>query len=446
MRRVITYGSFDKLHYGHIRLLKRARQLGDYLVVGVTSDDYDKTRGKINLSQSLPERIEAVRSTGLADLIIIEEYEGQKIDDIKRYDIDIFTVGSDWEGKFDYLKEFCKVIYLPRTEGISSSSIRSKEQNLRIGFIGSDESRILNKYCSEAKFVNGATVSALCTKDTELKREHHDIPIVETYDELLSVSDAVYVLSHPTQHYRQIRLAIDQGKHVLVEMPVVLSCLQFDELVNAAERNEVVLMPAMKTAYATAYNRLLLLLKSGAIGKIISVDATCTSIRDITKEHISSGEVWNSICAWGPTALLPVFQILGTEYLNSDITSLYLDKEHNFDAFTKVDFCYKEAVASIKVARGVKSEGDLVVSGSEGYIYVPSPWWKTDYFEVRYEQQNNNRRYFYQLDGEGIRYELVAFLKAINTMKSQDYIERPVARQITKVIEDFYSGSVHEIS
>ncbi|MCF0226932.1 MAG: adenylyltransferase/cytidyltransferase family protein, partial [Methanobrevibacter sp.] len=125
MKKVITYGTYDLFHYGHERLLERAKELGDYLIVGVTADDFDKTRGKINVHQPLIERIESVRSTGLADEIIVEEYEGQKIDDIKRKEIDIFTVGSDWVGKFDYLKEYCDVVYLDRTEGISSSDIRS---------------------------------------------------------------------------------------------------------------------------------------------------------------------------------------------------------------------------------------------------------------------------------------------------------------------------------
>ena len=106
MTTVITYGTYDLLHYGHIRLLERAKALGDYLIVGVTADDFDKTRGKINVQQSLMERIEAVKATGLADEIIVEEYEGQKIDDIRKYNIDIFTVGDDWVGKFDYLKEY----------------------------------------------------------------------------------------------------------------------------------------------------------------------------------------------------------------------------------------------------------------------------------------------------------------------------------------------------
>lgn len=135
MKKVITYGTFDLLHYGHQRLLERAKQLGDYLIVGITSDDYDRTRGKINVQQSLSERIAAVRKTGLADKIIVEEYEGQKIDDIKKYGIDIFTVGSDWVGKFDYLNAYCKVIYLDRTKGISSSEIRQKGRNLTMGII-----------------------------------------------------------------------------------------------------------------------------------------------------------------------------------------------------------------------------------------------------------------------------------------------------------------------
>ena len=112
MKKVITYGTFDLLHHGHIRLLQRAKALGDYLIVGVTADSFDLARGKINVQQPLMERIEAVRHTGLADKIVIEEYEGQKIDDIRRYDIDIFTVGSDWAGRFDYLKEYCDVVYL----------------------------------------------------------------------------------------------------------------------------------------------------------------------------------------------------------------------------------------------------------------------------------------------------------------------------------------------
>ena len=144
MIKVITYGTYDLLHYGHIRLLKRAKALGDYLIVGVTADSFDVARGKINVRQTLMERIEAVKATGLADEIVIEEYEGQKIDDIRRFGVDIFAIGSDWKGHFEYLKEFCKVVYLDRTQGISSSELRAEKRELRIGLVG--ESGILNKF------------------------------------------------------------------------------------------------------------------------------------------------------------------------------------------------------------------------------------------------------------------------------------------------------------
>ena len=169
MVKVITYGSYDLLHYGHVRLLERAKAMGDYLIVGVTSDDYDKTRGKINVQQSLMERVEAVRATGIADEIIIEEHEGQKIEDIRKYDIDIFTIGSDWKGYFDYLNEYCQVVYLPRTEGISSSEIREKNRSVSLGLVG--EASFLNKVWREAKMVNGIHIEALCTKRPEVKTE-----------------------------------------------------------------------------------------------------------------------------------------------------------------------------------------------------------------------------------------------------------------------------------
>ena len=142
MKKVITYGTFDLIHRGHIRLLERAKELGDYLIVGVTADGFDQARGKINVSQSVNERIEGVRATGLADEIIVEEYEGQKIDDIRRLGIDVFTVGSDWQGHFDYLSEYCDVVYLDRTQGISSTEIRSDRKPIAIGFVGAAQESV----------------------------------------------------------------------------------------------------------------------------------------------------------------------------------------------------------------------------------------------------------------------------------------------------------------
>jgi choline-phosphate cytidylyltransferase len=439
MKKVITYGTYDLLHYGHIRLLERAKALGDYLIVGVTADSFDMARGKLNVEQSLMERIEAVRATGLADEIIVEEYEGQKIDDIRRFGVDIFAIGSDWRGKFDYLSEFCQVVYLDRTEGISSTDLRAKEHSLRLALVG--ESPILNKFERESHFVNGITISGICTADDfYLSKEVKALACkTNNLQELLSVSDAIYVISHPSLHYEQIKLALQQGKHVLCESPITLQVEQWDELQQLASQNNCVLMDSLKTAYSTAYYRLLLLAKSGRIGDIISVDAVCTSMAnfEMNKDRGLSN-IWNSICAWGPTALLPIFQLLGHDYVDKRIVSHMDQHTPHFDLFTKIAFVYPHAVASLKVGQGVKSEGELVISGTKGYIYVPAPWWKTDYFEIRYENPSDNRRYFYQLDGEGIRYELVSFVKSIQQNSKSFYLEDSISRAIVATLSDFY--------
>ena len=435
MTKVITYGTYDLLHYGHIRLLERAKSLGDYLIVGVTADDFDKTRGKINVQQSLSERIEAVRRTGIADEIIAEEYEGQKIDDIIKYDVDIFTVGSDWDGYFDYLKEYCEVVYLPRTEGVSSSEIREKKRSIRVGIIG--DSKYLRKIIDESKYVNGLRLSGVCTTKPELFTGKLET-VTSSVDELLEMSDALYIHAHPRDHYELAKKAILAGKHVLCESPVALTGKQCEELFDLAREHNVILTDALRTAYSTAFHRLLLMIKGGRIGDVISVDAVCTSLKDysgLEKSELHSA--WNSITSWGPTALLPILQLLGTDYKDLDIVSHYIDDEQTFDIFTKISFVYANAVASMKVGNGVKSESELIISGTKGYVYVPAPWWKTDYFEIRYENPADNKRYFYQLEGEGIRNELAAFIKSIESGRKDFAIMQNVSVKIAEIMECF---------
>ena len=437
MVKVITYGTYDLLHRGHIRLLERAKALGDYLIVGVTADGFDRARGKINVQQSLMERIEAVRSTGIADEIIVEEYEGQKIDDIRRLGVDIFTVGSDWKGHFDYLNEYCKVIYLERTQGVSSSELRSEEKKIRLGLVG--ESNIINKFERESHFVNGLTISGVYTSDNSLLNDKvKSLPLITSeLNELLSVSDAIYIVSSPHNHYEQIKEALINGVHVLCESPVTVDVDQWIELKRCAEDHHCILMESIKTAYSMAYYRMLLLAKTGIVGKIISVDAVCTSMRNYVDEAKISG--WNSISAWGPTALLPIFQLLGTDYIKKDIISHIMAGTDDYDLFTKVAFVFKDSMASIKVGQGVKSEGELIISGTKGYIYVPAPWWKTDYFEVRFENPAENKRYFYQLEGEGICYELVTFVNSIKDKKDYSYIDKKTSYAIITLIQDYYN-------
>ena len=135
-----------------------------------------------------------------------------------------------------------------------------------------------------------------------------------------------------------------------------------------------------------------------------------------------------------------MFQILGINYRNLQFSARFHDTERRNESFVKADLIYDNSVASIKIGNGVKSEGELVISGTKGYIYVPAPWWKTDYFEIRYENPIDNQRYFYQLDGEGIRYELVAFAGNVQNKKKEANIDWDITKEVAKVIGGFNNG------
>lgn len=123
MKKVLTYGTFDLLHYGHIEILRRAKELGDYLIVAVSTDEFNAIKGK-KAYYNYETRKAILEAIKYVDLVIPEENWEQKINDVKKYKIDTFVMGSDWQGKFDFLKDYCEVIYLPRTEGVSTTKIK----------------------------------------------------------------------------------------------------------------------------------------------------------------------------------------------------------------------------------------------------------------------------------------------------------------------------------
>lgn len=436
MKRVITYGTYDLLHQGHINLLRRAKELGDYLIVGVTSDSFDRGRGKLNVRNNVLERVEAVKATGYADEIIIEDYLGQKIDDIQRYDVDIFAIGSDWEGQFDYLNEYCQVVYLPRTEGVSSTMLRAESQEIiKVGIVGAG--RIAKRFLPESHVVNGVEVVSVFDPNEEnayaFSLAHNLKAHIDNYDDFLREVDAVYVASPHHTHYGYIKKSLEAGKHVLCEIPFVLSGTQAKELYDYADAHDLVLLEASKTAYCPAFGHITTLVKSGVIGEVIDVKVSLSKMMEGETRELDAAQAGGAMNEHSPLNLMAIVKLLGKDYSK---VNFYSKMGHGVDIYTKANITYPHATASITLGIGVKTEGNMIVSGTKGYIYVPAPWWLTDYFELRYEDQTKNKKFFYAYDGDGLRYEIQEFISMIANRRRSSYkLRRSESVTIAQIIE-----------
>lgn len=410
-RTVITYGTFDVFHHGHRRLLARARALGDRLIVGVTSDEYDRGRGKLNVRDSLRERMRSVEATGLADVILVEEHDGQKIQDIVRHGVDVFTVGSDWEGQFDYLSPYCEVVYLPRTAGVSSTQLRDTSGMLRLGIVGCG--RIARRMVVESRFVSGVDLAGVYHPrpggaDTFAAAAEIGM-CTSDWGRFSTAVDAVYIASPHHTHSGYTRDALNSGLHVLVEKPAALSGVALAETQRLAKERGLVLAEAIKTAYLPGFERLVAMIRSGVIGEVRSVHAAFTKLvapdsREWTAPY------GGSMTELGSYVALPVVKLLGCELPMPEFSSW---GSEGADAFTSLRVVTDRAVASMEVGMGVKTEGSLVVGGTTGFIRVPAPWWLTRTIEVHRENASDVRTHVFPFEGDGLRYELSEFAKMV---------------------------------
>lgn len=415
MKRIITYGTFDLFHQGHFNLLKRAKELGDYLIVGVTTEHYDETRGKVNVIDPVLERVENVRKTGFADEIIIEDHEGQKIEDIQKYRIDTFVVGSDWIGVFDYLKSLCNVVYLERTPGISSTQLRSsKFKIVRVGIVGTG--RIAPRFIAEAKYVSGINVVGAynpirdsAERFTKLYEVACD---VDDFDGFLDKLDAIYIASPHETHYDYAKKALEKGKHVLCEKPLAFTKKRAAELFELSNKMGVVLIEGVKTAYCPGFLQLINIAKNGKIGQVRDVEACFSRLADLDARECTDQRYGGAFLEYGGYPLLPIVKLLGIDYEEVRIDSIPAD--NGIDTYTKVYLKYKHGLGLAKAGVGVKSEGQLVIAGTKGYILAESPWWLTRKFEIRYEDPSVIECFQPRFQGDGLRYEISEFVSKIN--------------------------------
>ena len=442
MRTVITYGVFDLFHEGHRRLLERAKALGDRLIVGVTTDQYAYHRGKYCVVDSMETRLENVRRFPCVDEVIVEDHDGQKREDVEKYGVDVFAIGDDWYGKFEYMKDLCEVVYLPRTPGISSSLLRCADTRpLRLGLIGCG--RIAVRFMREVGFIRDIQVAALYHPNPDGSESVNrflgtftSVAKVRTLEKLFDQVDAVYIAAPHGVHYEYAKAALLAGKHVLCEKPLTLSSEEARELFALAEARHCVLMEAVKTAYCPGFLRLVSIARSGVIGEICDVESCFTRLTPKYVREWTDPVCAGSLAELGSYVLLPAIKLLGTENLSWRFESIC--DENGVDSYTKVYLRCGEKMATAKAGLGVKSGGELTISGTTGYIRVPAPWWKTTSFEIHREDPHDVRVFTDDFLGDGLRYEIGDFFYRILGGRGREYKLRPEeSAKMAEILENF---------
>lgn len=271
--------------------------------------------------------------------------------------------------------------------------------------------------------------------------QQHNIQVCTAdWDEFVDNIDAAYVASPHETHYEYSRKLLLSGKHVLCEKPAALKKEQVRELIDIAQNNQLVYMEALKTAYCPGYKALIKIAESGRIGRIVEVEAAFSRLTPLNTREYKDDDCNGSFLEFGSYTLLPVLTLLGCEY--DDVTFRTVRAQNGVDAYTKAFIEYKDEyidkTAIVKTGLGAKTEGQLVVTGTNGYILAKSPWWLTKEFEVRYENPGKIERYRFGYEGTGLCYEVREFVHRIknNDKKTVD-ISDNISIAMAGVMERF---------
>lgn len=293
---------------------------------------------------------------------------------------------------------------------------------IKIGMIGTG--RIAERFVSEARETEGITIASVYNPRMESARQFsgvHEIPAVaETEEVLFAAVDAVYIATPHETHAAYAKKALSAGKHVLCEKPLCFSAREAEELFALAKKCGVILMEGIKTAYCPGFLKMLEVIQSGVIGQIKDVEAAFTRLSPANVREIWDPVFGGSFLEFGTYAMLPLVKLYGTA--DSCVSFLTTDMKTGTDTYTKAVFDFGGRFGTAKTGLRVKSEGQLLIAGTFGYLLAPSPWWLTKKFEIRHEDPKQIETYEAEFEGAGLRYEIRAFLDRIDGKEDPRWI------------------------
>lgn len=431
MKTVITYGTFDLFHQGHYNILKRAKELGDYLIVGVTGETYDAERGKLSVQDSLAIRIENVRKTGFADKIIVEEYLGQKIPDIMKYHVDIFAIGSDWKGKFDHIGKYCQIVYLERTKDISSTLLREQKLSIyKLGIVSDivDDGDVIR----EAQCVSGIHVESVYSHDENVAQsfaQKYELNSSYTnYHEFLNSVDIVCIKVPKTERKKYITEAIDSGVHVICNVPYTMDVDEEQDIIRRASEKGVIFFSNVSTIYQHAFGQLLWMARGNLIGDLVSIRCSLSANQfDDDGKASFIDYLYYAVCA--------IVKVMGTDYQR--INAKIVRGEQNNASYGMLTFYYDNSVANAEISMDMDTECGMRIIGTRGEMFVPDDWWRVGYFMLKNKKDERPKRYSSNFEGNGFRYLVQAMLNDIRTGNSEFTLITPKEyKAITSILDE----------
>lgn len=322
---------------------------------------------------------------------------------------------------------------------------------IRIGIVGTG--RIAQRFVKDILMVKNATLTCVynphvgsaerfVSQYCNGERGGEKICATSDISVLFSMSDTVYIASPHETHYQYAKAALEAGKHVLCEKPMTLVLQQAVELFGIAEERGLVLREAVKTAYCPGFLKLIEVARSGVIGEICDVEAAFTKLENTCSRELTNIETGGSVTELGTYGMLPIFKLMGCDY--KEVQAQSINAPNGVDKYTKLFFAYENGMATAKMGLGVKSEGQLLISGTQGYILAESPWWMTRRFEVRYEDASKRDVYEEECIGSGLVYEILGFVQDCEGNPIGAGVTREETLSMVNVIEQFLQSSMEQ--